>query len=255
MNSRGGSPSAATPATPPRYLPCTRRTYPLGSRQSAGLETELVSSNADERRGSHRANRLEHRVSLRCAVVSVRKLVQGEVHLLLRARARHQALAVHHEYFLARLHNRHARLLRHVLGNHLADAGARLARAGDEIGVLIHRVTRLGRRGDDSRERRRRDAVDVVVKDGRLRGVPLQQPLPVGVAEILKLHDAPLAETTLDGVDELVQELVVRLSRDAFHLVAHVQGIVQQLLVIGADVEAHGEHVGGIDAAHRRVQV
>ena len=37
-----------------------------------------------------------------------------------------------------------------------------------------------------------------------LRGIAFQQPLSVGVGEVLKLHDAPLAEPSFHGVDELV---------------------------------------------------
>ena len=64
-------------------------------------------------------------------------------------------------------------------GTSLPDARARLSGSRDEIRVVTHGTARLGQRGDDPRQRGGGDAVNVVVEGARLRGVPLQQTLPV----------------------------------------------------------------------------
>ena len=114
--------------------------------------------------------------------------------------------------------------------------------------------TRLRQTGYDARERRRRDAADVVVERRRARRVPFLQTLTVLVGEVLELDDDPVAEPELHRVDEFVHELVVRFPFHPPRLLTDVQRIVQQRFVVGPDVDAHRQDVRGVQTPHAGVQ-
>jgi len=73
------------------------------------------------------------------------------------------------------------------------------------------------------------------------------------VGEVLELHDHA-GEHDLGRLDELFEQLVVRGPREAPLVDADVQRIVQQGLVVGADVEHDRQAAPRMQAGERRVQ-
>ena len=107
--------------------------------------------------------------------------------------------------------------------------------------------------GDDRRRSDRSGSLDVVVERADAVAVAIEQTAGVALSEVLPVQQHPRT-TTLDHVDELVDEDVVLLAAGAKVAATEVQGIRQQRLVVGADVEGDRQGGGGIDTSDRRVQ-
>ncbi|RNA41092.1 hypothetical protein BpHYR1_006549 [Brachionus plicatilis] len=72
--------------------------------------------------------------------------------------------------------------------------------------------------------------------------------------KVLELYEAIVAEAGHHCVHELVHELFVHFTSDAFLSQTYVERVVEQLLVVGANVKHDGQAVSGIDAGERCVQ-
>ena len=73
------------------------------------------------------------------------------------------------------------------------------------------------------------------------------------IGEILELDEDAWEYLSRSG-DKLVHQFVIRLTGDAFLAQADVIGIVQQALIVGADVEHHRQAELGVNAGAGRVE-
>ena len=197
---------------------------------------------ADEHGGSYRVNRGEQVGSVRDVVreghlVRLQRVPRGlrRVQPLLA----HQPLAVHEVAPVDGVVVRHAALLEGH-GDELADAHARLARAVEEDALLRQVRARRPQAAEHPREGDARGALDVVVEARLTVPVPLQYPERVGVAEVLELHQTPRLPRAHLG-HELLDNLVVLPSAQPLPPQAFVHRVLQQGLVVGAHVDAHGQ--------------
>ena len=158
-----------------------------------------------------------------------------------------QALAVDHVDARASL------LLGEPLGlhghhHHLGDAAAGGARPHEHHPLLGDALVASLAGRHQGAYHHRGGTLDVVVEAAQLVAVTRQQRHRVGLGEVLELqqHAGPAA---LHRGDELREEGVVLFLGDARMPPAHVHGVVQQRLVVGAHVQHDRLGVGGTDAA------
>ncbi len=135
--------------------------------------------------------------------------------------------------------------LRHDL---LGDAAAGAACAEESDSLLGELGTGGLAGGDQAAQRHRRSALNVVVEAAELVLVAIEQRHGVVLGEILKLQQ-DIGPAALDRLNEGIDELGILFTGDARIAPAHVEGVVQQLLVVGAHIQHHRQAVGGRDAA------
>lgn len=70
----------------------------------------------------------------------------------------------------------------------------------------------------------------------------------------LYLDESILSVALNDGLHELVDEVIIRLARHSLVLQTDIERIVQELLVVGADVQDDGETLVGLDAGQGSVE-
>ena len=163
-----------------------------------------------------------------------------------------QAVAVEGVDAAARLRFAQAFFL-HGGDQQIDDADARRSRAEHGDGLLAERDSGGVDGGEQSCRGDGRGALNVVVEGAEAVAIALEQARRIGAGEVLPLQKN-VRPAALDGADEGLDEIVVLLAADALVLPADVDGIVEQRLVVGADVEQHGQAMLGGNAAERRVE-
>ena len=108
-------------------------------------------------------------------------------------------------------------------------------------------------RGEDAGQGNGTGTLNVVVERQHPVAVALQDGEGVVLAQVLPL-DQRSREQAGERLDELGDQLVVGLARHPLAAPAEIQVVLQQLPVVGADVQADGQGCGGIDACTGRVQ-
>jgi len=83
--------------------------------------------------------------------------------------------------------------------------------------------------------------------------IVLEDPEGVALVEVLPL-DQSVGEHLAHALDERFDEVVVLLAGDAAGAVPDVERVFQQRGVVGADVEADGQHLGWMDAGTGHVE-
>ena len=135
-----------------------------------------------------------------------------------------------------------------------ADADARRARAQDHHALLAPAGCRIRcAPGDERRHRHRGGALDVVVERRQDVAIALEQRERVALLEVLPLEEG-LREAAPDGVHELLDQLVVVGAAQPGMPPPEVELVVEQGLVVGADVEADRQRLAGVDAGGRGVE-
>ena len=135
----------------------------------------------------------------------------------------------------------------------LGDAAAGGARP-EEDNFLFAQLTAGAAAGGDQRpDGHRRGTLDIVVKGADLIAVAVEQRHGVLLRKVFKLqqHVRPAG---LNRLDHVVNELVVLVIGNTRVAPAHIQRIVQQLLVVCSDVQHDGQGVSRADAAAGGVQ-
>ena len=102
--------------------------------------------------------------------------------------------------------------------------------------------------GDQAAQRHRRGTLNIVVEAAELVLVAVEQWHGVVLGEILKLQQ-DVGPAALDRLNEGIDKLGVLIPRDTRIAPSHIEGVIQQLLVVGADIQHHRQAVGGRDAA------
>mmetsp|Transcript_10217 Transcript_10217/g.35280 ORF Transcript_10217/g.35280 Transcript_10217/m.35280 type:complete len:324 (+) Transcript_10217:660-1631(+) len=148
-------------------------------------------------------------------------------------------------------------VLRHGLGEEGDHAHASAARAAD------HKLLR-GKRGSaqaldrqravDPPEHRRGRALDVVVEYEVVVAVPVQQGLGVIRAKVLELNQHVWVPRQ-NGAHELVDELVVCVALQPLPPQTKVQGVVQQLFVVGAHIDDDRHDARRVEPSARAVDI
>ena len=133
------------------------------------------------------------------------------------------------------------------------DADAGRAGAEDHHALPRQRDAGLLRAGEERRDRHRGRPLDVVVERRQDVAIALEVRERRALLEILPLEEG-LGEAPAHGVDELVDQLVVRGAAQPGVPPPDVEVVVQQGLVVGADVEADRQRRGRMDAGGRRVE-
>jgi hypothetical protein len=96
--------------------------------------------------------------------------------------------------------------------------------------------------------------LDVVVEGAAAVLVLAEEAEGVAVAEVLELEQHVIAELNHGGGDELLDELVVLRPSGTCVTHARVTRVVEEGLVVCADVEGDGEGVLGVDATEGSVK-
>ena len=138
---------------------------------------------------------------------------------------------------------------RHEVG----DAGRCLARAEKQHGLLVNLLAGDAQRGEESRERHGRGALDIIVEHAGAIAVFLEQPERILVGEVLELDDHA-REHLLRGGHEFLDQVIVGLSAQAALAQAHVERIAQELAVVRARVYHHRQAQRRVHARARRVK-
>ena len=158
-----------------------------------------------------------------------------------------EAETVHHEHPATglRIIQPFGLHLRHYL---LGDAAAGAARAEEGDPFLGELGPRGLAGGDQAAERHGGRALDVVVEAAQLVLVAVEQRGGIALGKVFELQQ-DLGPAALDRLNEGIDELVVLLPGDARMTPAHIEGVIEQLLVVGAHVQHHRQAVSGGDAA------
>jgi hypothetical protein len=230
-----------------RVLAVTRH----AADDALGERTGLA-GDADQQRG---AEALRHHLEIRAALGAETALLRdllrpGHLGLVLvaEAAAHQQAAAVEHAdrvRVAARLADR--------AGELAADAQSRRAGAQHHRALRGERGAAAAQRRQHAGETHRARALDVVVEGRQALAVTVQQARGIVLAEVLPLQQHA-GEHLAHRRDELLEQRVVGLAAQAASRPAEVQLVLQQRGAVGADIEAHRQRVGRMDAAGRAVQ-
>ena len=207
---------------------------------------------ADEHGRLRRLHHVEERRAGPQAVRGGHLARPREVAAVLVLRVHHEALRVEHG------HGGPQRLAGHALAAQRAleepgDPDPRGAGARDHQALVGQLAAGGPGSGEDPGHRDRRRALDVVVEGRQLLPVALQQAESVPLLEVLPLQEG-LGEALLHRPHELVHHRVVGLAPQPGLAPADVEVVSQQLLVVGADVEADGERLRGVDSRRGHVE-
>src|SRR3990172_777893 len=187
------------------------------------------SGDADDGCGLQRLDRAEE-VTDRCVVLRVRDLVLGEVGAALDD----QAFRV--DQPAALVSGGFGQPLRHHgRGYQIGDAGGGFARTQEQYFLVAQLAAGDAQRREQARQHDGCRSLDVVVEGADPVTVLVQQAECVVIGEVLELdHDA--REYRARGGDELVDQLVIRGAGDAALPQPDVKRVLEQRLVVGADV-------------------
>ena len=127
------------------------------------------------------------------------------------------------------------------------------ARAQEHHALVTEGAARLVKGRVDPGRDHRAGALDVVVERRDALAVTLQDLEGVVVGEVLPLHQRP-GKHRAHRLHQLVDQREVLGSPDPPLAHPEVERVVQQVLVVGADVEVDGQAAGGMDAGASRVE-
>uniref|UniRef100_A0A182JE73 Uncharacterized protein n=1 Tax=Anopheles atroparvus TaxID=41427 RepID=A0A182JE73_ANOAO len=142
----------------------------------------------------------------------------------------------------------------HGLHHQIGDTDGRLARPEKHERVLRDALAGEALRGEQAGHRHRCRALDVVVERAVRVAELVQEAERVVVAKVLELDERVLAVPLHDGLHELVDELVVLRALHARVPQADVQWILQQVLVVRADVDHDRQTLVRRNAGEGRVE-
>ena len=163
-----------------------------------------------------------------------------------------QAVAIDHEDACPRLGFAQAFSL-HRQHDLLGDAAARRAGA-DEGHTLLADLLALGLAGrQQGTDAHRRGALNIIIEAAQFVAIAIQQRHGVGLGEILELQQH-VRPATLHRGHEIGDEGVVLGLGHPRMAPAHVHRIVEQGLVVGADVESDRQRIGRADTATGGIQ-
>ena len=131
----------------------------------------------------------------------------------------------------------------HQVGN----AGRGLPCAEEKQLLVVEFAAGHTQRREQARERHRRRSLDVVVEDANLVAIFVQQTEGRMIGEILELNQHP-GKHCARGGDEFVNELIICGAAQPFLAQADIIGIVQQRLIVSADVQHHRQAERRVDA-------
>eukprot|EP00053_Salpingoeca_punica_P013599 m.122988 g.122988 ORF g.122988 m.122988 type:complete len:443 (-) comp16239_c1_seq1:1187-2515(-) len=195
-------------------------------------------------------DRLQQRRAFKVGAVGAGKVVLAVLQLA--TLRRDETILVHEIEVLQSLLTAQALAL-HRIQEDVAHAEARRARADTHDTRLRERPLCSARCGEEAGECHGAGALDVVVEAAEDVLVALEQHLCIGRLEVLKLDDG-VREALADGNDNLVHNLDVLGACDARVTQAHVVLVLQQLLVVGANVNEGRHAATRVNAASRDVE-
>ena len=124
----------------------------------------------------------------------------------------------------------------HGLDDHAGDAGAGRAGAQEHDSLVRELAAGDPQRAEHADQRRAGGALDVVVVAAHLVAIAVEQPHRVDTGPILEV-DAAAREHLLHGFDELLDQGVALRHRRPRRADAEIERVVEQRLVVGAEVE------------------
>ena len=187
-------------------------------------------ADADDAGRPQRLDRLDEGRDRR-PVLRERLLKVGEVG----ARGHQQAIDVEQRVAAPRRGEIHA-LPRHRLADQLGDAGRGRARAEEQEPLIGELLSGDAQRGEDPGQRDAGGALDVVVEGADLVAIARQDRDGVDVGEVLPL-DAAFRVELLHRRHELVDEGQIFVAAHAVLAQAEIERVVEQSLIVRADVE------------------
>ena len=215
--------------------------------QHLGREGAADGRNADDRGGLERLDRGEE-VADRRMIMRVAKLVVGEACPALDDKA----AQVHEPGALQRIGFGCA--FRHHGGDdEVGDAGRGLARAEEQHLLVGQFSAGHPQCREQAGERHRRRPLNVVVEDVYPVAIFVQQPERRVIGEILEL-DQHAGESLARGSNEFVDEFVVSRAGQPLAAQADIIGIVQEILVVGADIQHDRQAVLRMDTGAGRIE-
>jgi hypothetical protein len=96
--------------------------------------------------------------------------------------------------------------------------------------------------------------LDIVVKNQVVITVSLQQRECAVDSKVLKLQHG-LRVSLRNRRDKLVHDLEILAALEAGHAEAHIEGVIAEAFVVGADVDSDWQDTGGVEAARGDVKV
>ena len=215
-------------------------------REEAGL-----SGNADQNIRLHVAHHVQQGEDFVVSIPVFQVLAFLHQFGLERQQVRHtvgqQAETVNHKHAGAGQLFTQAFTLR--LGNNLFGDTASCGACPEEDDFLIAQLAAGCAAGGDKRTHGHGcGALDIVVKGADLIAIAVQQRHRVLLRKVFELQQH-VRPAVFHGLDEIVDKLVVLFVGNTRMTPAHIQGIVQQLLVIGAHIQHHRQGIRRADAA------
>mmetsp|Transcript_12406 Transcript_12406/g.35880 ORF Transcript_12406/g.35880 Transcript_12406/m.35880 type:complete len:314 (+) Transcript_12406:992-1933(+) len=165
-----------------------------------------------------------------------------------------KALGIDEPNLLPRLFHALARFLANGHGDQLGNADAGLASTEKEEVVLGQLTSRNSRGSKDTREAHRCGALDVVVEAAGLVLVVLEEAKGIGVPKVFELDENLRAEHRLTALDELVDKGIVLWASQSLLSQADVELVLQELVIVGAHVDVHGQAPSGVHPSAGRVE-
>ena len=207
----------------------------------------MLARDTDEDGGTRHLDRCEQVGDWR-RILGEAELVLGEV----RSAGDHQTSGVDEPAPGSGLRRRQP-FLDHRSGDQAGDAEAGASGAVEQEGLVYQTAAGDAQRGQDPRERDSGRALDVVVEHAVAGPVSLQQPESIDVAEVLELDQGPW-EASGNGLHELVQQRVVGISAHPLGLDSDVERVIEEIVVVGPDIDRDRQGGRGVDPSARRVQ-
>ncbi len=165
---------------------------------------------------------------------------------------RQQAEAVHHKhagagFFIAQTFGLHLR------DNLLGDAAACRTCAEEYHFLLAHGAARRTAGGNQGTQRNGGGTLNIIIKAANFIAVAFEDRHRIFLCEVFELqyHVRP---ATLHCLNEFVDEVIVLFAGDAWMTPAHIQRVIQQLLIVGADVQHDWQGIRRTDTATGGVQ-
>mmetsp|Transcript_20442 Transcript_20442/g.47953 ORF Transcript_20442/g.47953 Transcript_20442/m.47953 type:complete len:488 (+) Transcript_20442:412-1875(+) len=147
-------------------------------------------------------------------------------------------------------------LFQHGLVKDLRNPDPGTTRPGNQDSLVAEGVDvrSLGAEGSEKAgECRGAGSLDVVVEAEVIVSVLVEQPLCYGAVKVFEL-DQDVGPAIPDRVHELIDQVIVFLSTKSLLGDTNVEFVVQEFLVVGTDVEHHGEYTMRWDATGGTIQ-
>src|SRR5699024_8592121 len=141
----------------------------------------------------------------------------------------------------------------HGIDDLLGDAAAGRPRTNEYNGLIADALVFRLARGQQRADAYSRRALYVIVEAAQLIAVTRQQWQCIVLSKILELQQY-VRPATMDCLHEQIHELGILTIADALVAPAHVHRIIEQVVVVGADIEHYGQRIRRADAAAGRIQ-